>query len=618
MKAWTRKTRAFALVVAGLLAGCGGGGGGDSPPPASGDGTAGTSTSASTTKQIDVSGKIDLPGYAETGVRWLRVRDPGSATALYEGPTTASGGYSATVTVPAALDRLLVEATMPENPGAIGMAVASLGSGTDAKGLGTASAASPKGIPVLIDVDAKSTAHAISLGALGRLKQGPITLATDEQALATRMAALLDSDGAQFCAINGGTESVGATLVGRPTAPWRDELPALLAKWQADSRTRFDDVLRTRGLSAAQQEVTNGVLPGNRFGRGFGWANVDVSSVRSLIRAAVPVLTQDGYNDDIESYVLPYADLARIAEIVLYHGRGNCRENGMVGAYLASRIANFKQVATFAIHGDRIGPDYDHALALACRKGADTYDIYKWNFSAITASTNALNRGLLSAECTVIDPWIGETIPLAAFLDKNVGYQVSAVMRIALPPDSERIVLSDTLLNASPPATKVLATKAGERGECHFGSPPDTCSAIRIAGTELCGDEIDNDGDGQVDEGCPPAAPVTDYVVWKMDNVACWSAPRVYATDRAGFDRSQRTCDIPGGGINCNLAVDKVPLRDGFETLARAQSWFCGQIKTNWYHYWCNDRGARVETPGGALYTLAIPCDLSKVPFEYP
>ena len=603
---------ALAVTLSSVLAACGGGGGGG------GDAATPAPTDAASPKQIDVSGTVDLPGYAETGVRWIRIRDPNSATSLFEGPTAANGRFAASVTVPADVDRLLVEATAPANPGAVGMALAPLGSGTASQRLPRPSAARIKGVPALIDVNAHSTAQVLSLGALGRLKRGSIALPSDEQALANNIAAALSSDGAQFCAINGGTESVGSTPVGRPTAAWRDDFPGLLAKWQVDSRTRFDDILRTRGLGAAQQAVTDTVLPGNRWGRGWGWANLDVSSVRTLIRAAVPVLSQNGYNDDAEDYVMPYDDLARVAEIVLYHGRGNCRENGMVGAYLASRIANFKQVAAFAVHGDRYGPDYDHALALACRKGADTYDIYRWNFSQITASANPLNRGLLSADCTVIDPWKGETVTLASFLDQNAGYAVSAVMRIGLPPDSERIMLDDAQLKASPPAEKARETKATDRGECHFASPPDTCSKVTIVGGELCGDAIDNDADGQVDEGCAAPAPVTDYVVWKMDNVACWSAPRVYATDRAGFDSSQRTCDIPGGGTNCNLAVDKVPLRDGFETLWRAQSWFCGQIKTNWYHYWCNDRGARVETTGGALYTLAMPCDLSKVPFEYP
>jgi hypothetical protein len=109
-----------------------------------------------------------------------------------------------------------------------------------------------------------------------------------------------------------------------------------------------------------------------------------------------------------------------------------------------------------------------------------------------------------------------------------------------------------------------------------------------------------------------------DYVVWYMDNVRCWDAPRVYATDRAGFDLVQDTCNIPGGGINCDIKVEKVEMQGGFSTLEEAQNWFCPQITTNWFHYWCNNRGPRVEIGGGALYTLVIPCDLTDVPYEYP
>ncbi len=67
---------ALAVALSSVLAACGGGGGGDAATPAAGD--------AATPKQIDVSGKVDLPGYAETGVRWIRIRDPNSSTALYE------------------------------------------------------------------------------------------------------------------------------------------------------------------------------------------------------------------------------------------------------------------------------------------------------------------------------------------------------------------------------------------------------------------------------------------------------------------------------------------------------------------------------------------------------
>ena len=103
-----------------------------------------------------------------------------------------------------------------------------------------------------------------------------------------------------------------------------------------------------------------------------------------------------------------------------------------------------------------------------------------------------------------------------------------------------------------------------------------------------------------------------------MDNVRCWDAPRVYATDRDAFNLEQDTCNIPGGGINCDIKVEKVEIQGGFNTLEAAQDWFCPQITTEWFHYWCNGRGPRVEISGGALYTLQIPCDLEDVPYKYP
>jgi len=109
-----------------------------------------------------------------------------------------------------------------------------------------------------------------------------------------------------------------------------------------------------------------------------------------------------------------------------------------------------------------------------------------------------------------------------------------------------------------------------------------------------------------------------EYVVWYMDNVQCWDAPRVYATHRDTFNLEEDTCNIPGGGINCDIKVEKVEMQSGFSTLEAAQDWFCPQITTEWYHYWCNHRGPRVEIGGGGLYTLQIPCDLTDVPYEYP
>ncbi|RLA24227.1 MAG: hypothetical protein DRQ62_05215, partial [Gammaproteobacteria bacterium] len=105
-----------------------------------------------------------------------------------------------------------------------------------------------------------------------------------------------------------------------------------------------------------------------------------------------------------------------------------------------------------------------------------------------------------------------------------------------------------------------------------------------------------------------------DYVVWYMENVACWGAARVYATDRAGFNREQATCNIPGGGINCDLKVIKKELYSGFSTLQEAQSKFCSTISAQISHGRCNYRGSRVKA-NGVLYTLQIPCDLSNVPW---
>ncbi|MEZ5727178.1 MAG: hypothetical protein R3E48_03685 [Burkholderiaceae bacterium] len=620
---------ASGIILVSMLAACGGGGGdssgsGDTTP--TGD-TGGSGTP--TAKELDVSGQVDLPGFAETGARWLKISDPNSEQPLYEGPTAANGSYSATITAPVDLDRLVIEAVAPQNPGAYGMAVVSLGATAGANGLKraqtatrTAARTATKGSPVQANIDAQSTARGMALTAAGRLREGSLAFDTSEQTRVDGIATALASDGVQSCPAQ--------AVAGGPKPRSYDGYLSQCVSWATPMRrAEYDDTLRNDGLRAAQQIATVKILPGNRFGRGFGWANGGVKMLRWMMHYRIPALTTDGYAT-VENYRLPYEDLVKAVDLILSAERGNCRENALFGAYLASRISNFKQVAAIAVYQERSVYDYSHALTLACRKGTETFDIYNWNFSNITASSDTRNNALLAADCTIIDSWGGETIPLAEFLDKNVGRSVKEVMRIVLPPDSERITLPDSLLNAPAPALKVaalgkpaleaaaLGKDETPRGECYFGSTPDACSSFTVAGGERCGDEVDNDGDGEVDEGCPAATPPTDYVVWYMDNVACWSAPRVYATNRAGFDQTQRTCDIPGGGIDCNIDVEKVALRDGFATLAEAQSWFCGQVKTNWYHYWCNSRGARVEVGGGQLYTLAMPCDLSQVPYEYP
>ena len=123
--------------------------------------------------------------------------------------------------------------------------------------------------------------------------------------------------------------------------------------------------------------------------------------------------------------------------------------------------------------------------------------------------------------------------------------------------------------------------------------------------------EIRNDG---IDQNCDGVDSTNEYVVWYMDNVRCWGAPRVYATSRDSFIREEDTCNIPGGGTNCDIKVEKIELRGGFNTLEAAQRWFCPKITGRINHYWCNHRGPRVIA-NGIKYTSQIPCDLTDVPW---
>jgi len=199
-----------------------------------------------------------------------------------------------------------------------------------------------------------------------------------------------------------------------------------------------------------------------------------------------------------------------------------------------------------------------------------------------------------------------------SFMAVADGYARGIIGPISVSGDEEIIKESVTMV-PSDEATELVDDYDADGYTSCQGDCKDNDSSIYPGAAEIESDGIDQDCDGK------DAVPVPDeYVVWYMDNVRCWDAPRVYATHRDDFNLEKDTCDVPGGGRNCDIKVDKVEMQSGFSTLEEAQDWFCPQITTEWYHYWCNSRGSRVEISGGDLYTLQIPCDLTDVPYEYP
>lgn len=106
-------------------------------------------------------------------------------------------------------------------------------------------------------------------------------------------------------------------------------------------------------------------------------------------------------------------------------------------------------------------------------------------------------------------------------------------------------------------------------------------------------------------------APPVEYVVWYTSNVCCWGAPHIVISDRDGFNAPDLRSNWPGGGISPTEPLTKVELQGGFATYEEAQAWFCPQL-TSWsYHYWC---GRHYQAMGGNWQVGAGTCDLSVLP----
>jgi hypothetical protein len=183
-----------------------------------------------------------------------------------------------------------------------------------------------------------------------------------------------------------------------------------------------------------------------------------------------------------------------------------------------------------------------------------------------------------------------------------------------------------------------------EEGECY------TPIVIEV---EICDDGIDNDGDGQIDEGCEEpygaccdgggtCTTVTEaecaqsggtyagdytncsadlcsqpeYLIWYTGNVNCWGAPWLYISERESFNETGYRCNYPGGGIDCSQELEKVEVQGGFATWSEAADWVCPKITGAHFSYWCGGPRAHWIVTGQTLdFRLGIGCgDLSHVP----
>ncbi len=104
-----------------------------------------------------------------------------------------------------------------------------------------------------------------------------------------------------------------------------------------------------------------------------------------------------------------------------------------------------------------------------------------------------------------------------------------------------------------------------------------------------------------------------DVVVYYFANLGCWDARRIEIGFRETFERTEYTCNFPGGGIDCTIEAEKVEMQGGFDTIAAAQAWLCPQFTAWYFHFWCNAHYVIGSTP----YMLGAylgGCDFSDLP----
>ncbi len=104
----------------------------------------------------------------------------------------------------------------------------------------------------------------------------------------------------------------------------------------------------------------------------------------------------------------------------------------------------------------------------------------------------------------------------------------------------------------------------------------------------------------------------SDWLVYYLDNVSCWSAPNLYITSRSDFEQWRATASYSGGGVDYTVQAIKVEIQGGFATQQEAEDWLCPQLESRFLHYWCGEHiWAR-----GRYWSLFVGCDTSQLPVD--
>jgi hypothetical protein len=217
-------------------------------------------------------------------------------------------------------------------------------------------------------------------------------------------------------------------------------------------------------------------------------------------------------------------------------GYGNCREKGIVGAYIASRFSEFKQVAYVAAETELYS--HTHGFAVACQADENVWDINQ--LLEIWEAGVPVPEGLYQADCMIIDPWAGITKELTPEVTASLKWKwIEHVMKVDLSEQNLNMNINRFALKSFTRNEKesFVSESVPEYSEISYA----ICEPFTIPGSyELCDDGVDNDGDGDVDcddSDCDCDVPeYKQYHVFKRSGTGYRKMWGGYAEYRAGYD----------------------------------------------------------------------------------